>query len=141
MKSKNLSRADVARLAGLSPAAVTKWFREVNPEGRVNVESRTLFRLASSLGIPAENLLKPTANLAPYQTEFLWDRLYPSMEDFIFALIQDRPSAIARLVQQVGFYEASKIIGKKAISLFDRYRRFIHPVRRKQLEVLWPLYL
>ncbi len=140
MISKKLKKAELARLAEVSRAAVTKWFRGVNREGWVNVESRTLFQLASGLGVSAESLIKPAANLAPYQTEFLWDRLYPSMESFVQALIQNRPPALARLVQQIGFQDASRVVGKKVIPIFDRYKKFIHPLRRKQLEVLWPLY-
>ncbi|MBI2083419.1 MAG: hypothetical protein HYT76_07590 [Deltaproteobacteria bacterium] len=140
MNNNSYHKADVARLAGVSRAAVTKWFREVNREGWVNVESRTLFQLASGLGVPVESLVKPVADLAPYQTEFLWDRLYPSMEGFVQALVQKRPPALARLVQQIGFYESSRVVGKKVIALFDRYKKFIQPIRRKQLEVLWPLY-
>ena len=125
MNLKRFKKADVARAADVSPAAVTKWFKGVNKEGWVNVESRTLFRLAAGLGVPAENLVKPAADLAPYQAEFLWDRLYPSMESFVQALTQDRLPALARLVQQTGFEESSRVVGKKAGSLFDRYRKFI----------------
>lgn len=137
---KRLRKSDVARLAGVSRAAVTKWFREVRPDGTVNVESQTLFHLATGLGIPVERLVKPTPDLAPFQPQFLWDSLYPSMEHFIQALIQGRLPAIGRLVQEVGIGNARRIIGGKAISLFPQYKKFIKPIRRKQLETLWSLY-
>lgn len=140
MSLKSLRKAHVALMAGVSRAAVTKWFREVNSEGWVNIESRTLLRLASGLGVSPEVLFKPTPDLTPYRAEFLWDRLYPSMENFVQALSQGRLPALARLVQQTGFWATSRVVGKKAISLFDKYKKFIQPVRRRQLEILWPLY-
>lgn len=141
INSRSLHKADVARLAGVSRAAVTKWFREVRPDGSVNIESRTLFQLASGLGVSVERLVKPTPDLTPYRSEFLWDSLYPSMEDFVQALIRNQLPALARLVQEIGFSEAKHIVGKKAILQFPQYKKYIKPIRREQLEILWPLYV
>lgn|SRR3989338_3825878 len=138
--NRSLRKADIADLAGVSRAAVTKWFLQEGTDRAVNVESRTLTRLASGLGVPVERLLKPLPDLSPYRTEFLWDGLYPSMDQFVRALIQGRLPALARLIQEIGFARARRVIGKRAISQFSRYKKFIKPVRRGQLEVLWPLY-
>lgn len=140
IKKGDLKKADIARLAAVSRAAVTRWFHQVNKDGSVNVETQTLIRLATGLGVPVERLLKPLPDLSLYHTEFLWDGLYLSMEDFVQALIQGQLPALGRLVQEIGFAKARRIIGKKVVLLFPQYEKFIKPVRREQLEVLWPLY-
>lgn len=137
---KNLSNADIARLAGVSRAAVTKWFREAEKKSWVNVETKTLIRLAEGLGISPDYLLRPRENLSRWQTPFLWDGLYPSMESFVAAIGQNRLPALARLVQVLGFREAVCVVGQSAITEFHQYKKYIKPARRKQLESLWPLY-
>ena len=139
MFSKNLTKADVADIAGVSRAAVTKWFK--SKTGWANVESKSILKLADSLKLSPDIFLQPTADMAPLQTRFLWDRLYPDMEHFIEALLQNRLPAIARLVQVLELHEAIAILGKKVIRRFEQYKKFIKPARRKELEVLWPLYV
>ena len=78
--------------------------------------------------------------MSHYQTAFLWDSLYPNMEAFVKAAREFRFPAIARLVQVCGFHESQTLLGKKIILEFDRYKKLIKPARRKQLEILWPLY-
>lgn len=136
--SRNLTKADIARLAGVSRAAVSKWFH--SEPGLINVESKTLLSLAKGLQISPEIFLRECLDLKPFGTRFLWDHLYPSMEKFVQALVQNRLPALARLVQVLGFKEAQAVVGKKAVAWFGKYKKYIKPLRRKQLEVLWPLY-
>lgn len=135
---RNCRQADLARMAGVSRAAVCKWFK--SKDGICNIETKTLFNLARGLGIPPELLLKKSEDLSYLSPRFLWDSLYPSMESFVFALSRGQLPAIARLVQVQGFHAATKIAGKKVIALFPRYKKYIKPVRRTALEVVWPLY-
>ena len=104
------------------------------------METRTLLALATGLEMSPEFLLKEVPGLEPFEVRFLWDRFYPSMEDFVQALVQGRPPAVARLVEVVGFRAAMRVVGKRVVRGFARYKRFIKPVRRRELEILWPLY-
>lgn len=140
MVSKGLNRADVARLAGVSRAAVSKWFRQGEKTGVVNVETKTIIELARTLKLPPDIFLKELENLSAYETEFLWDRLYPDMEHFLKAVAEGRLPALARLVQVLGFHQAGAVAGKKVIRLFHKYKKHIHPTRRRALEVIWSLY-
>jgi len=140
MISKGLNRADVAKLAGVSRAAVSKWFRQGEETGVVNVETKTIFELAGALKLPPDLFLKKRENLSAYETEFLWDRLYPDMEHFLKAVAEGRLPALARLVQVLGFHQAKIVAGKKSVTLFDKYKKYIHPTRRHALEAVWQLY-
>lgn len=77
MKARGLKKADVARLAGVSRAAVTRWFRlAAKQKGWVNVESRTLSQLTDVCGIESGLLLEKQRISYPKQsTSFLWE--YP----------------------------------------------------------------
>lgn len=137
---KSFKQTDLASLAGVSRAAVSKWFQEGEKKNFINVETKTLLHLASRLGISPDLFLQKRENLSIFKTLFLWDFLYPDMETFIVALSQNRLSALARLVQALGFRQARFVVGAKAVKLFPRYSRYLKPARRKQLEILWPLY-
>ena len=138
MVSKRLKAAGVARLAGVSRAAVSRWFHD--PSEWVNVESLTLKRLALSLNLEPAFFLRKSPDLTPLQTQFLWDALYPDMDRFVRAINAHEPPALARLVQVLGFHQASRIAGQTLINKFHDYKHFIKPVRRRHLELLWPLY-
>ncbi len=142
MKSKGLRRADLARAAEVSRAAVTKWFASAakSPEGWANIETSTLRNLASGLGLKPEQLLRLPPDLSGMKSRFLWDHLYESMEDFTKGLARRELVALGRLVQVLGFREASRIVGKDAYRKFPDYKRYLKPVRRRELEILWPLY-
>ncbi len=139
MFSKNLKKADIARLGGVSKAAVSKWFAQ-DSRGWINIESKTLLQLAQGLHISPGSLLEPTQILSRFQTRFLWDSLYPDINSFAHALNRGDGVALARLVQILGFRGALLTIGPMALQRFPDYKRFIKPVRRRQLELLWPLY-
>ncbi len=140
METKSLRPADVARAAHISRAAVSKWVQQGHKTGWVNVETTTLRELAHTLGVTISYFLEPLHSIEPMRTRFLWDSLYHSMENFISALIQTQPEALARLVQVVGLHDARAIIGNIVIDQFEQYKHCIHPTRREQLELLWPLY-
>src|SRR3989338_3317774 len=112
---KDLNQSRLASLSGVSRAAVTRWFQQVNLDGWVNIETKTLKQLAEGLGVSPDQLLKPDAGLDSLQTRFLWDKLYPNMELFAKALSRNQKQALARLVQIVGFHQAMQIAGKKII--------------------------
>lgn len=133
-----LSQADLARAAQVSRAAVCKWF-QVKGEW-VNIETNSLIKLAAALGVSPHELLKESTDLSALAPRFLWDSLYPSMEEFLYAVSRRRLPALARLIQVLGFRDSVKIAGKEIISLFPRYKNLIKPARRKNLEVIWPIY-
>ena len=134
----NLNNSKLAQAAGLSRAAVTKWFQ--SDKDKINMQTAHLFKMAENLNIPAQILLTPLADLTPFQTRFLWDSLYPDMESFLVAILEKRSPALARLVQVLGFHDAQKIAGKAIITGFLKYKKHLKPARKKQLEILWPLY-
>lgn len=138
MIARGYHASDLARMAGVTRAAVCKWFK--TKDGICNVETRTLLRLAQGLNIPPEFLVMKIPDLSNLETRFLWDRLYPNMDSFVAALGKNQLPALARLVQVAGLYETKKIAGAAAMTLFPRYKKHIKPARRKILEALWPLY-
>jgi transcriptional regulator with XRE-family HTH domain len=138
MTSRSLSQADVARLAQVSRAAVCKWF--TSKSGIANVETRTLLTLANGLDVSPGIFLQEQIDLSSLSARFLWDRLYPTMEEFALALVRQQLPAMARLVQVLGFLPAAKVAGPRAITLFPSYRKFLKPSRHAELETLWPLY-
>lgn len=140
MLSQNLRKTDLARRAGVSKAAVSKWFKQGSATGWINVESKTLWQLAKGLHISPGLLLKESDDLSRYQTRFLWDSLYPNMNLFVESLKKEDSVALARLVQVLGFQQALVIAGPSVLKRFPEYKKFIKPVRRRQLELLWPLY-
>lgn len=140
MKANSLSMADMARLAGTSRAAVTKWFRKGVHSDWINVESDTIRQLAEQLHLPPHLFLQKRPRLDNAASRFLWDSLYPDMESFCLALSHGRPPALARLVQICGFAKARRILGKRAITAFSTYTHHIKPIRRRELELIWPLY-
>ncbi len=135
---RNLSDARLAALAGVERATVCKWFKR--DTDWINIETNSILRLSQALNISPEIFFKKLPDLSKHQTLFLWDSLYPNMQDFMLAVIEKRSEALARLVQVLGFWEAKSIAGNVVLKKFEKYKRHIKPVRRKQLEVLWPLY-
>lgn len=138
---KKLSQADWARLSGVSRAAVTKWHARGVHTNFINMESKTLARLSEQLQLSPEIFLTPiTIQEEKLNTLFLWDSLYPGVPHFVAAVTKGELQAVARLVQVLGFHQARLMAGKKVISLFSKYKKYIKPVRRVQLENIWPLY-
>lgn len=140
MFSKNLKKSDIARLAGVSKAAVSKWFKQGKKADWINVESKTLLQLAGGLDLSPGLLLQKPPDFSSLRTRFLWDSLYPDIDSFAQALAQEKRVALARLAQVLGFREAWIVAGPSVLKYFPEYKKFIKPVRRRQLELLWPLY-
>lgn len=137
---KGLKSSALARMACVSRTAVSKWLSHRRKKEWINIETKTLLTLADSLKIDPAILLTKPIDISPLETRFIWDHLYPNMETFVKALDEERPVAIARLVQILGFQQSINVIGKKAVLSFVKYKKYLKPIRRKQLEIIWPLY-
>jgi transcriptional regulator with XRE-family HTH domain len=137
MYLRGLNGAQLARRCHVSRAAVTKWFS--TQEDFINVETQTARTIAQVLGVPLARLFEPLEMLSRFETSFLWDSLYPSMETFVRAVLRGDRVAMARFVQVAGFFKAEAVFGKKIVSAFPKYKQFIKPARRNALETIWPL--
>lgn len=141
LMNSNQERAiEVAKKVGISRGALTHWFQKASKEGWVNIETNTLKKLADHFAVEPSLFLKPSPDLNSFKNSFLWDSLYPTMESFIVAIQENQSPALARLVQVVGLENARKIAGQDIIKRFPFYSRYLHPVRKNQLELIWPLY-
>jgi transcriptional regulator with XRE-family HTH domain len=140
MAARELSNADVAKAANISRAAVTKWFKLSERDDFVNVETVTLLRLAENLRLDPQIFLKKRLPTHSFKTLLLWDGLYANFESFIHALILLDLRAVARFIQVFGFADARRILGQNVIDLFPTIAHLINPARRKELQILWPLY-
>jgi hypothetical protein len=47
--------------------------------------------------------------------------------------------AVARLVEVYGFFLSARMLGRSVWVRFPQYKRYLPPVRRRQLEELWAL--
>jgi transcriptional regulator with XRE-family HTH domain len=142
-KLKHLSQADIAKKAGISRQAVSLWFKE--KKKIANVQSLHLQKLARELRLSVDDLLKPIPCLdnSEYARQLnatlLWDHLYPTIEDFAIALVENRPQALARLVEVYGLFSANALVGKVVWRRFPQYKKFLTPIRRKQCDHIWLL--
>jgi transcriptional regulator with XRE-family HTH domain len=140
-KLRDLSQSDLARAAGVSRQAVSGWMT-----GKKDLRVSNLQKLSRTLGLSIDQLIEPLPVLDEIhvvnklQTALLWDRLFPELEDFVIALVKGDLRAIARLVEVYGLYSAAATVGSVVWKNFSRYCRFIHPVRRQQLEILWKIH-
>jgi len=138
LKARGISQSELARRIGVSRQAVSLWLRK---DGPVNLQGAHLIRVSGALGMSVEDLVRPLPCFEPDRHEslrvrYLWDRLYPDLDDLAIALNRDEPRALARLVEVDGLYGAERILGTSVWDRFADYGRFIHPVRRRQLETL-----
>jgi transcriptional regulator with XRE-family HTH domain len=122
----------------VSRQAVSLWLRGVD----ANLQGRHLIRLSQALGVPVEDLLRPLPCFEPeihahLRAALLWDRLFPDIDDLAVALNARDPRALGRFVEVYGLFAAEATLGAHVWSEFPRYKRFIHPVRRRELETLW----
>lgn len=143
-KLRDISQSNLSLAAGVSRQAVSLWFRAPDPSS-VNIQSRHLESLGRALGLSIDELARPLPVLgdpalrARLETAFLWDRLFPALDDFAIAVAQGDPRALARLVEIVGLYAAEQMAGRQIWLKFDAYEKYIPPARRRELERLWKL--
>ncbi len=135
-KSRNLNHSDLARMAGVSRQAVSLWFK--SGTGRVDLRASHLLTLCEKLNIAPKDLSTPLPESSKEtEAELLWDRLYPDLESFAVAVVQEEPRALARLAEAYGLYGAEKAAGKCAIKKFKEYERYLPPGRREALRTVW----
>ncbi len=79
----------------------------------------------------------PDEVLSRYRTAWLWDFLYPDVQQFVQAMFAGDLRAVARLVEVNGLLTAKKILGELVLEKFHEYKKFIPPVRRREMETLW----
>jgi len=134
---RNLRPAELARRSGLPRQTINRWLHA--EDNWVNVESRCLMAVAKALDVPANDLLTPLPDLTKHYspTLFFWDRLYPDFISFAVALGRFSYPAVGRLVQTLGLFKSEKILGIRVWKDFSKYKKFIHPVVRKNWEAVW----
>ena len=136
LKARGWSQSELARRVGVSRQAVSLWFRSKT----ASVRSGHLLALSAALGVRAEVLAQPLPGFGEdhdqLKATFLWDHLYPDLDDFAIAVNAWNPEAVARLVQVAGLYASERLLGPSVWRRFADYERHIHPVRRQQLEAL-----
>jgi len=141
--SRRICQSDLARMAGISRQAVSRWFKQGRPE--IEVRASHLQRLSQALGVSMDELSLPLPCLqSPEERSslgacFLWDRLYPDVGRFAAALVLGEGRAVARLVEIYGFFLSARMLGRAVWVRFPQYKRHLPPVRRRQLEELWAL--
>ena len=143
-KGSRLNQSDVARAAGVSRQAVSLWFRKLDSadkEPQAAIRSTNLSRLAATVGESAAYFLDPLPGYSPsdekaFRTEMLWDRLYPSVGDFLIAIADQHPRALARLVARRGMYGAAAIAGDVIWTDFDEYKNRLRPKQREDFSAL-----
>ena len=138
LKARGLTRSELVRRGGVTRQTVSLWFgRE-----QVSPQSRHLIRVAQVLGVSAEELDQPLPCLDPdiharLCSTLLWDGLYPDLDDLAVALNAGDVRALGRFVEVYGLFAAEATLGSSIWAQFPEYKRHIHPVRRRELEILW----
>ncbi|MFH2007354.1 MAG: helix-turn-helix domain-containing protein [bacterium] len=138
LKARGWSQNELASRIGVSRQAVSLWLKR--PE--ISVRSNHLLSVSKALGIPVESLVQPLPALGDegdhelLRATYLWDRLYPDLDDFAIAVNRWEPSAVGRLVQVSGLFVAERLLGRAVWKKFDLYKHHIHSARRQQLEGL-----
>lgn len=135
-RRRGIGQSDLARMAGVSRQAVSLWFQK-GRDGSVPVRSEHLVRLCRELGIGLDDLVAPLPEAGEMETSLLWDRLYPDVPALIAAAADGEPRALARVVQIHGVLVSTRLFGRKVLDDFHRYKRYIHPARRRECERVW----
>ena len=141
--SRAISQSGLARMAGISRQAISRWFRQGRPE--IDVRASHLQKLSQALGVSMEELSLPLPCLeSPEERSslgagLLWDRLYPDVGSFAAALVRGEWRAVARLVEIYGLFLSARMLGRSVWVRFPEYKKRLPPVRRRQLEELWAL--
>ena len=138
MLKKGLSQSQLARELGLSRQAISLWF--ASDKDFINVHTRHIESICVAFNVSPQDLLTPFPETKGAKDEsalFLWDLIYKNLDDFYVALANKEWNAVGRLVQVLGLYRSSKILGKIVWDDFYKYSKFIHPSKRKVCEVVW----
>lgn len=139
---KHLTQSDLARFAGVSRQSVSLWFQGAS-SGFTNIKTKHLLAVANALGVSADDLLRPLPLLDNESamnretTKLLWDKLYPDIVSLVVAALEGKRDAVARFVQIYGLYSSAKLFGPSIWREFPRYKKYIKPIRRGELEKLW----
>ncbi len=137
LKAKGWSQTELARRIGVSRQAVSLWLRS---DGSARVRGEHLLLVSRVLGVSVEELVRPLPAQGDEgeveRVALLWDALYPDLVEFAIAAGRFEPKAVGRLVEVFGLYAAARILGASVWNEFDDFKRFIHPARRRQLEML-----
>ena len=141
--SSAIYQSDLARMAGISRQAVSRWFRQGRPE--IELRASHLQKLSRALGVSMDELSMPLPCLqspeerAALSAGLLWDRLYPDVGSFAAALVRGEERAVARLVEVYGLFLSARMLGRAVWVRFAQYKKYLPPVLRRQLEELWTL--
>lgn len=141
---KGLNQSDLARMVGITRQCVSLWFSHTS-NASINIETKNLRKLADALRVDIKEIIAPlpcTDNpdlLQREETKLNWDLLYPDVLCLATAAARGELVAVARFVQEYGFFTSAKLMGKRIWSMFPEYKRFIKPVRRNELEQVWEL--
>ena len=137
--ARGWSQSDLARVTGVSRQAVSKWLKG---SAQVSMTSENLFKVSRALRVPAETLARPLpgyggdAEHDQLMAAYLWDRLYPDLDELVIAASRWQLPAVARLVEVDGLYATEKLLGKAVWRRFEEYARYLNAVRRGQLRAL-----
>lgn len=143
-RSRGICQSDLARMAGISRQAVSRWFKQ-GRSGEIDVRASHLQRLSRALGVSMDELSRPLPCLESREERsslgagLLWDRLYPDIGRFAAALVRGEGPAVARLVEVYGLFLSARMLGRAVWARFPEYKGRLPPVRRRQLEELWEL--
>ena len=141
MLKRNFNSVQISKMADISKQAVSLWFKSGN--FFIDLKISHLLRLCKALNVTLQYMVSPLPLIENKNSEqrsmtlFCWERLYPSFLEFIIAVIKKEHKAIARLVQIYGLYKASKICGSVIWKDFKEYKKYIHPIKRKECEFIW----
>jgi len=142
LKLKRLTQASFAKKIGVSRQAVSKWFQS---KTFIPMNTKHLQKISHVFGVNVNELMQSLpffqnhTLIEQMRSEFLWDYLYPTFEDFILALTRFHYPAVARLVECRGLFYTYRILGNKVWKEFTSYKLNIHPIRRQECERLWTL--
>jgi transcriptional regulator with XRE-family HTH domain len=145
MAQRDLTKSDIARMARLSRQAVSLWFQKSTEEQFINIHTSNLILLANALDVKVEKFINVPEVLSDQNkvdelsVRFLWDKMYVNLENFLCACVRGEPKALARLVENFGMFASAKIAGNAVWKKFDRLKKWLHPIRRKECEQIWNL--
>lgn len=137
-KVRGLKQSDLARAAGVSRQAVSKWMK-ARPGAEVALRSGHLHRLATELDLDMADFFEPLPETRHLETALLWDGLYSDLVSLLVACLDGQGRALARMVQVYGLLVARKLFGSKVCASFPEYARHIHPMRREENERIWKI--